>query len=136
MAPSSRLNPMLNKILQSRWFTAAAVVIIGFFLISLIKIQPVLTTTQKELNNLDKKIAEAEQSASELERLKDYLQSSAYLEKQARLKLNYKKPDENVVYIYTRENSNKTETKNAGENGAVESKLSQNLKLWWRYITE
>ena len=85
---------------------------------------------------MDKKIAEAEQSASELERLKDYLQSSAYLEKQARLKLNYKKPDENVVYIYTRENSNKTETKNAGENGAVESKLSQNLKLWWRYITE
>ena len=127
---------MFSKILQSRWFTAVAVVLIGFFLISLIKIQPALTTTQKELNNLNKKIAEAERSASELERLKDYLQSDAYLERQARLKLNYKKQDENVVYVYTRENGNKTEPKIADGNGAVESKLSQNLKLWWGYLLE
>src|SRR3989344_2610942 len=125
---------MFKSILQSRWFTAAAVVLIGFFLISLIKIQPVLTTTQKELRNLDKKIAEAERSASELERLKDYLQSDAYLERQARLKLNYKKPDEKVVYIYTGENGNKTESKIAAGVNSAESRLSQNLKLWWGYL--
>ena len=113
-----------------------AVVIIGFFLISLIKIQPALTTPQKELINLNKKIVEAERSASELERLKDYLQSDAYLERQARLKLNYKKPNEKVVYVYTRENGNKTEPKNADVDGAIESKLNQNLKLWWGYLTK
>src|SRR3989344_4528539 len=121
---------MFKSILQSRWFTAAAVVLIGFFLISLIKIQPVLTTTQKELENLDKKITEAERSASELERLKDYLQSDAYLERQARLKLNYKKPDEKVVYVYDREDGSKTESKVAADmNNPVESVLSRNLKL-------
>ena len=128
------MKQMFKSILQSRWFTAAAVVLIGFFLISLIKIQPVLTTTQKELRNLDKKIAEAERSASELERLKDYLQSDAYLERQARLKLNYKKPDEKVVYIYTGENGNKTESKIAAGVNSAESRLSQNLKLWWGYL--
>lgn len=122
---------MFNKILQSGWFTAITVVIVGFLLISLIKIEPALITTHKELKNLDKKIAEVEQSASELERLGDYLKSDAYLERQARLKLNYKKPDERVVYVYQKT----TEAQNSQEiRKKPENKLIMNLKSWWGYL--
>ena len=112
-----------------------AVVTAGFLIISLIKIEPALVTTRKELNNLDKKIAEIKQSTSELKRLGGYLNIDAYFERQARLKLNYKKPDEKVVYIYTRENNNKTEPPTSLNTGRVtESELIQNLKLWWWYL--
>ena len=91
---------MFNDILHSKWFTIGALIAAGFFVVSFLKIEPALVATNKELNNLDKKIAEVKRSASELERLGGYLNSDAYFERQARLKLNYKKPDERVVYVY------------------------------------
>ncbi len=91
---------MLRSILQSRWFTFLAVVIIGFFLLLIIKLKPSLETVSQEVNNLNQKIAEAEQGLSELQKLGDYFKSAAYLEREARLKLNYKKPGESVVFVY------------------------------------
>ncbi|MEK7153960.1 MAG: septum formation initiator family protein, partial [Patescibacteria group bacterium] len=83
---------MLKSVLQSRWFTFAAVIVIGFFLLLIVKLKPSLETVNQKVNNLDQKIAEAEKSRLELEKLGDYLKNAAYLEQQARLKLNYKKP--------------------------------------------
>lgn len=128
---------MFNRILQSKWFTAAAVIIVGFLLASLIKIEPVLMATRKELKNLDTKIAEIEQSAAELERLGEYIRGDAYLERQARLKLNYKKPDEKVVYIYTRTTEIRNEEevqKNSERSKIFENKLITNLKSWLGYL--
>ena len=95
-----RLFPALKSILQSKWFTFAAVVIIGFFLLLIIKLQPSLKTVGQEINNLNQKIAETEKSRSELEKLKDFAKSADYMERQARLKLNYKRPDENAFFVY------------------------------------
>lgn len=126
---------MFRNILRSGWFTAAAAVVAGFLLISLIKIEPVLVTTRNELKNLDKKIAEVERLASELERLGDYAKSDGYLERQARLKLNYKKPDEKVVYVYNTQAGLTKEAGGASENPEVfNSKLILNLKSWWQYL--
>ena len=91
---------MLKSVLQSRWFTFAAVIVIGFFLLLIVKLKPSLETVNQKVNNLDQKIAEAEKSRLELEKLGDYLKNAAYLEQQARLKLNYKKPGESVVFVY------------------------------------
>lgn len=98
---------------------------------SLIKIEPALLTIRKELKNLDKKIAEVRQSASELERLGTYLNSDAYFERQAKLKLNYKKPDEKVVYVYTTKTQNRAETlkKSQTTQGAL-----KNWQKWWQYL--
>jgi len=90
----------LKNILQSKWFTFLAVIVIGFFLLLTIKLKPSLETVSQEVNNLDQKIAEAERDLSELQKLGDFFKSVTYLEQQARLKLNYKKPGESVVFIY------------------------------------
>lgn len=106
---------------------------VGFLIMSLIKIEPALLTIRKELKNLDKKIAEVRQSTFELERLGSYLKSDAYFERQARLKLNYKKPDEKVVYIYT------TETQNGAEILKKDQTIKKSLKnwqRWWQYLFE
>lgn len=91
---------MLRDILESRWFTAAIIAIVGFFSISVIKLSLPIITISKELKNIDQKIDETKKTSLELEKLGAYLQSDAYLERQARIQLNYKKPYEKVVYVY------------------------------------
>ena len=91
---------MLRGILQSRWFTLAAVAVIGLVGMSLFKIVPSAEVAFQEKENLDQKISGLKQSSQEIEKLGDYLKSDAYLERQARIKLNYKKPDESVVFVY------------------------------------
>lgn len=130
---------MFKSVLQSRWFTVILVVLIGFLLISFIKIEPAFTTLHKELGNLDKKIMDIQESTSELERLGDYIKSDAYLERQARLKLNYKKPDEKVVYIYTQgangaQNNAVLQSKTSEVSKILESELIMSLKSWWWYL--
>lgn len=134
---------MLKKnLLQSRLITLGLVLIIGFFLLSIIKLQPALVSARKEIKNIDQKISEIERQRREAEKLGEYLNSPAYLERQARVKLNYKKPDEKVVYVYTQgtteaQNSN---PKTLKENGWVEkiweNKFVKNLEAWARYLVE
>lgn len=114
----------------------AAFILIGFLAISFVKIEPALITMYKESANLDKKISEVKQSASELERLGDYIKSDAYLERQARLKLNYKKPDEHVVYVYQKTPGSGTETvsKTTQLSKVFENKLIANIKSWFGYL--
>ena len=96
--------PMLKETLHSKWFTASAFIVIVFFLISIIKLMPQLATISGELKNLNYKIVVAKKADSELQKMSDYLKSDSYLERQARIRLNYKKPDENVVFVYPNPN--------------------------------
>jgi len=130
---------MFRDVLQSKWFTAVILIVLGFFLVSVIKLEPPLAAVRKELKNLNQKIDEAEKSSLELEKFGDYLKSNAYLERQARLKLNYKKPDEKVVFVYTKttETQKGQETqKGLGRPKFFENKLIMNLKLWWGYLID
>ncbi|HEY4507097.1 MAG TPA: septum formation initiator family protein [Candidatus Paceibacterota bacterium] len=91
---------MFHRILQSKFVSGALFVLVGFLLISVLRFQPALVSVKKELANVENKIEEADKSKLEYERLGEYFKSAAYLELQARVKLNYKKPDEKVVYVY------------------------------------
>ena len=110
----------------------------GFFLISIIKLEPAIVLVSKELKNINQKIDEVEKNNLELDKLGDYLGSDAYLERQARLKLNYKKPDENVVYVYAKNR----ETNGAGSESSQETskildnKFVENFKKWWWYLVK
>ena len=88
-----------------------------------------------ELNIKFKKLETFEQVRDfelELEKLGDYMKSNAYLERQARLKLNYKKPDEKVVFVYQNSNA-KVQNKNVETEKILDSKLLVNLKEWWKF---
>lgn len=126
-------NRMFKDILQSKWFTVVILLVIGFFLVSVIKLEFPLKVVRKELKNLNQKIDEVEKSSLELEKLSDYLKSNAYLERQARLKLNYKKPDEKVIFVYLNPNV-KIQNGNVETEKILDSKLLANLKEWWNYL--
>ena len=106
---------------------------ITFFLVSTIKLEPQLVAVRKELKNLNQKIDEVKKSSLELEKLGDYMKSNAYLERQARLKLNYKKPDEKVIFVYQNSNA-KVQNNNVKTGKILDSKLLVNLKEWWKFF--
>ncbi len=122
---------MIKKILQSPWFTAAALALAGFFLISIIKLEPALVAVNKEAANFNLKIEEARKTAGELDKQKDFLKSDAYLERQARLKLNYKKPDENAVFVYKNQ-YNQISNDESKKNTAPGA--SKNWQKWLNYL--
>ncbi len=119
---------MLRGILQSRWFTLAIVAVIGLVGISLIKTVPLVEIAMREENNLSQKINELKAADKETEGLGDYLKSTAYLERQARLKLNYKKPDESVFFVYQ-----KQETQGA-DKATMQENIITKIKQWWNNL--
>lgn len=108
-----------------------AVIVIGFFLLLIIQLQHPLKTVSQEVSNLDRKIAEAEQGLSELQKLKDYFKSAAYLERQARLKLNYKKPGESVVFVYKNQH---VQSPAKPDDAAKPSLILPNWQKWLNYL--
>lgn len=72
----------------------------GFLVFSLLRIQQPLGNLRDEAKNIDQKIAEIKKQEEAAQKETDYLKSAAFLERELRLKLNYKKPDENVVVVY------------------------------------
>lgn len=91
---------MFKTILRSKWFTPVLLVVLAGIGVGVYKILPTVVAARKEIAILNQKISVAESSIAQLERNKELAGSVAYLEREARAKLNYKKPDEKVVYIY------------------------------------
>jgi cell division protein FtsB len=91
---------MIKTVLQSRWFTPIAMVLLVLVGWQIMRALPAYKENQKELANLQKKVDETKQKIAELEEKKELVKSESYLERQARLKLNVKMPDEKVAIIY------------------------------------
>lgn len=123
---------MFNNILRSKWFTVAAFAALIFIAVSFLKIGPALVAVNKESNSLDKKIADVKKTASDIERLGGYFKSEAYLERQARLKLNYKKPDEKVVYVYPKPDA--LVKPNSAAEAKKENNFFSNFEAWFNYL--
>lgn len=115
------------KLFHSFLFTVGCLIVIFFVGLSLIRLWPKKVAVDNEAQNLQNKIAEAEQSKSDLARLLDYFKSDSYREREARLRLNYKKPDEQAVFIYRDENAKVPEEK------SPEPEQSNPVK-WWRWV--
>ncbi len=90
------------------------------------KILPSVVSFNRESANLKQKIDEANNSMAEAEKSKEYLQNPNYLERQARLRLNYKKPDEKVVFIYQSHYNQNSEINSNKSQGLFEI-----LKNWF-----
>ena len=89
---------------------------------------------EARLENLEGKITETEKTNSDLSRLLDYFKSRSYLEREAKIKLNVRQPDENVVFIYEDEKANMSEEeKNRNFSGL---KGLTNFEKWIKYLFE
>ena len=105
-----------------------------FFGISLFKLWPQKSLVGDRLENLEGQIAETEKANSDLSRLLNYFKSRSFLEREAKLKLNVRRPDENVVFIYEDEKENvMKDEKNQGFSGL---EGLTNFEKWLRYLFE
>jgi len=84
----------------------------------------------QEINKLKIEIEKIEGKNEQLANLMEYLKKEPYLEKEARLKLNLKKPGEKVI-ILSDEEQKEQETV---INDISELKKSGNHWKWWEYF--
>lgn len=84
-----------------------------------------------QLKDLESRVADLENNNNFLASSSAYFASDAYLERQARLKLNYKLPDEQVAFVYK-----DTSVKVASPSKEFKTQLTQmpNWKKWWYYL--
>ena len=78
-------------------------------------------------------MAETEKSNLDLAKLLDYFKTRSYLEREAKIKLNVRKPDENVVFIYEDEKENKIKEK---EKESLGLDGLTNFEKWIKYLFE
>ena len=118
---------MWRSILQSRWTTVIALGLAVLLGMRLLNLRPGLISVEKEKSVLENQVAELRRAQDALEKDRSVASSDAYLERQARLKLNYKKPDEQVVFIYQDQYNSATST------APVVPEVPR-WKQWWQYL--
>ena len=107
-----------------------------------------LTRNWRQKHEIDREIAELEIQSKELEhknsslkQVLDYMQSDQFVEHEARTKLNYKKPGEQVVVIETPPGQDQPTTNTANlfdlpvaENVPQDARLLGNVGRWLNYF--
>jgi len=92
----------------------------------------------REISDLEAEIKQAENKNTDLQKLIKYLESDQFVEEQARLNLNMKKPGESVAVV---KNSSEAATKD-GAQQIISSTLPEAgvattagyASSWWRYF--
>jgi len=97
----------------------------------------------KEIEDLKAQIASAEKSNQQISEMIDYLGSKDFLEKEAREKLNMKKPGEEVVIIEPSPEQATSSSELAPGNNEIKKSDSlaneapeseSNLAKWWKFF--
>ena len=112
-------------------FTALIGVIALWLTLSAINLNSQRDMVDREMKNVESKIKEVQDDTGYLNKFLAYFKTPAFLEKEARLKLNYKAQGEEVVFIYKNKNPQKE-----SDSIVFEDLLSEmpNYKKWFLYI--
>ena len=119
------------KFLNSKVFTALAGIFALWLILSSIDLNSQRVMVDRDVKNAEAKIKEVGDDTDYLNKFLAYFQTPAFLEKEARLKLNYKAQGEEVVFIYKDKNAKK-----ASESVSFEELLGRmpNYKKWVLYL--
>jgi cell division protein FtsB len=92
----------------------------------------------KEVRDLEKEIEKLSGDNEKLSELLDFLGSDEFVEEQARLNLNYKKADEDVVVITSGEDAdglqNSKNLNNSNNLASLGAVAGSNPGRWWQYF--
>ncbi len=114
--------------LNSKWFSLLLIVLVGCLVFYLLGLNVRRTEFQQVVSDVEQKIQEAERDKTYLEKFTAYFKSPQFLEKQTRVKLNYKSPDEEVVFVFRDPNpKEKMDTANGLDQ-------APNYRKWWFYV--
>lgn len=118
------------------WAQIISLVLVLFIIIFTIKtVQEVLNrrSLNNELSGLDQQITDLQTKQQSLENLITYLQSSDFIEKEARTRLNLRKEGERIIIIPETSTTSVAPILVNQVTTSTPPKLS-NLKKWWQYI--
>ncbi|MDP3697872.1 MAG: septum formation initiator family protein [Candidatus Taylorbacteria bacterium] len=98
-------------LLKSKWFTFLIIAVLGWLSLSFIRIKMQSSLVNKEAKILEDKINNLETANNSIEAYLKHLDQPSFLEREARLKLNYKIEGEGVAFVYpdTKKISSKSE---------------------------
>jgi cell division protein FtsB len=118
----------MGKILNYKFTSIVLGIMLLWLGISGIKLFNQHQEVGANIKDLQTKADSLEKDNNDLIRSQKYAKTSAYLERQARLKLNYKMPDEKVVFVYEKTASSQPES--------LEEKIGQmeNYQKWFYYV--
>lgn len=98
---------MIGKFLNSKFFSVFILILIGWLALSLLGVEQKKIFFNKEIQSFENKIKNVQKTNDELSEFISHFDNPSFLEKEARLKLNYKAPDEELIMVY-RDNGAKT----------------------------
>ncbi|MBU4030783.1 septum formation initiator family protein [Patescibacteria group bacterium] len=136
MIQQSRDENIIKKVLGSKIFLFLAVLALIYLVINLGRESYRKHQLTKEVDNLKLEIERLEGSNQQLANLMDYFKEESFIEKEARLKLNLKKPGEKVVILsdYFNTSSNLDALSNGSHNTETTEEESTNYWKWWEYF--
>lgn len=117
---------MIRRLLHSGWFTIGGIAVLIALVFVFARRTPELVAVNREMRHIQENVDQVSRQQEALKDKEAYYQSDAFLEQQARIQLNYKKPGEQVVYIY--------HTVSQQQEVITSPKPLTNLKLWWYYL--
>ncbi|OGN29130.1 MAG: hypothetical protein A3A33_02610 [Candidatus Yanofskybacteria bacterium RIFCSPLOWO2_01_FULL_49_25] len=115
----------MQRIFQSRWLAGLFLLLLVFFGLSAVRLYGRIKELRGQISTADKNIQDVARRTRELEHNTEYLKSGAYLERQARLTLNVKKPGEKIVYFY----ANQYTTQDLAQDSSASVSRS-----WWQEL--
>ena len=121
----------MNKILNSKAFSVLICVLVLWLTLSSINLNSQRSVVDKEVKNVETKMKEVQNDTDYLNKFLGYFKTSAFLEREARLKLNYKAQGEEVVFVFKDKNINKV-TDPVSFEGLL-GKMP-NYKKWFLYL--
>lgn len=118
------------NLLKSKWFTLVIIAILGWLSLAFVKIKIQSDLINKEAAIIEEKIAGLERDNESIEKHLALLEHPSFLEREARLKLNYKADGENVVFVYPDAN----QISSGSEDFYIQFYKQPNYLKWIYYI--
>ncbi|MBU1255457.1 septum formation initiator family protein [Patescibacteria group bacterium] len=144
MAHQDQYKKFIKKMLGSKVFLFLIFIILIILTINLSQESYKKYQLKKEISGLKLEIDRLEGSKQQLSNLMEYFKNDSYLEQEARVKLNLKKPGEKVV-ILSRDSVTDDNVK-VSQSGALATENQDEIKLedvnletpnywkWWEYF--
>ena len=131
------LENKLKKILCSKFCIFLLLLAFIWLGLSLSKIVYKRYQLNEEIENLKTEIEKMDKKEQELTKFISYLDSSTYLEREAREKLNLKKEGENVLMVSESELENESSSVVSQQASIGNNKseiIESNLIKWWKFF--
>ena len=118
------------NVIKSKWGTALAILLVIWIGVGLLRLDVSRNNLDKNTKDLHERLSQVEKNNEHLKNDIDNLDNPEYLKTQAKIQLNYKSAEEDLVYIY-RDQKNQE----SGENQkGIYADSMPSYKKWWHWL--